>query len=222
MSQSRDPSDIEDVLAAIRRLVREDPAPAASAVSPESPGKLMLTPALRVPEAEPADDDDDADATEEPARHGSAATDVLFLHRPVWTPDGSPPREDAQDSGRDGSDGLEAEIAELEALVSMEAAAESHPDGSEGHGTGPVATPDRSARSVPDAVPPASDPDARAAASAGGATMGARLDEAALREIVSEVVRAELRGAAGERITRTLRHLVRREIQRALAERDTR
>jgi len=43
------------------------------------------------------------------------------------------------------------------------------------------------------------------------------LDEDALRDIVSEIVREELQGALGERITRNVRKLVRREINGALA-----
>jgi len=46
------------------------------------------------------------------------------------------------------------------------------------------------------------------------------LDEESLRELVSEIVRSELQGALGERITRNVRKLVRREIQRALAAQD--
>ncbi len=42
------------------------------------------------------------------------------------------------------------------------------------------------------------------------------MDEAALRDLVSEIVRTELQGALGERITRNVRKLVRREIHRAL------
>lgn len=42
------------------------------------------------------------------------------------------------------------------------------------------------------------------------------LDEASLRELVTDIVREELQGALGERITRNVRKLVRREIQRAL------
>jgi len=42
------------------------------------------------------------------------------------------------------------------------------------------------------------------------------LDEEALREMISEIVRQELQGALGERITRNVRKLVRREIHRAL------
>lgn len=43
------------------------------------------------------------------------------------------------------------------------------------------------------------------------------IDEDALRDLVSNIVRAELQGALGERITRNVRKLVRREIHRALA-----
>ncbi len=42
------------------------------------------------------------------------------------------------------------------------------------------------------------------------------LDEEALRDLVAEIVREELMGALGERITRNVRKLVRREIHRAL------
>jgi hypothetical protein len=43
------------------------------------------------------------------------------------------------------------------------------------------------------------------------------IDEEVLRDLVSDIVRAELQGALGERITRNVRKLVRREIHRALA-----
>jgi cell pole-organizing protein PopZ len=46
------------------------------------------------------------------------------------------------------------------------------------------------------------------------------LDEESLRELVADIVRAELQGALGERITRNVRKLVRREIQRALSAQD--
>lgn len=44
----------------------------------------------------------------------------------------------------------------------------------------------------------------------------ALIDEDALRDMVGEIVRQELQGALGERITRNVRKLVRREIHRAL------
>ena len=46
------------------------------------------------------------------------------------------------------------------------------------------------------------------------------LDEEMLRDMVSEIVRQELQGSLGERITRNVRKLVRREIHRALAARE--
>ncbi len=48
----------------------------------------------------------------------------------------------------------------------------------------------------------------------------AEIDEAMLREMVADIVRQELQGALGERITRNVRKLVRREIHRALAAHD--
>ncbi|MBO9431774.1 hypothetical protein [Sulfitobacter sp. R18_1] len=55
---------------------------------------------------------------------------------------------------------------------------------------------------------------------AGGAGEDQFLDEEALRDMVTEIVRAELQGALGERITRNVRKLVRREIHRALTAQD--
>lgn len=46
------------------------------------------------------------------------------------------------------------------------------------------------------------------------------LDEESLRELVADIVRQELQGALGERITRNVRKLVRREIHRALVAQD--
>jgi len=46
------------------------------------------------------------------------------------------------------------------------------------------------------------------------------LDEEALRDLIAEIVREELAGTLGERITRNVRKLVRREIMRILSARD--
>lgn len=46
------------------------------------------------------------------------------------------------------------------------------------------------------------------------------VDEAALRDLIAQIVREELRGTLGERITRNVRKLVRSEVARALASRD--
>ena len=52
------------------------------------------------------------------------------------------------------------------------------------------------------------------------ATQDVVLDEDMLRALVAEIVREELQGKLGERITRNVRKLVRREILRALASQD--
>jgi hypothetical protein len=46
------------------------------------------------------------------------------------------------------------------------------------------------------------------------------IDEDILRALVSDMVRQELQGALGERITRNVRKLVRREIHRVLMSQD--
>lgn len=46
---------------------------------------------------------------------------------------------------------------------------------------------------------------------------GSKMDEGALREMIVDVVRQELQGEMGERITRNVRKLVRREINNALS-----
>lgn len=52
-----------------------------------------------------------------------------------------------------------------------------------------------------------------------GETDGSNIfDEDMLREMVADIVRQELQGVLGERITRNVRKLVRREIQRALSD----
>ncbi len=67
------------------------------------------------------------------------------------------------------------------------------------------------ANSLPDPVPEA-EPDQSAAVT--------ELSEEALQAVVSEIVRQELQGALGERITRNVRKLVRREIHRVLMSKD--
>ena len=58
------------------------------------------------------------------------------------------------------------------------------------------------------------------AETAGDKEVLAALDEAALRDIVAKLIREELQGELGERITRNVRKLVRREILRAMASRE--
>lgn len=80
--------------------------------------------------------------------------------------------------------------------------------------------------SQPTPVPPeARPPEVPAAPIASALTTGELLadndevlvDEEMLRELVGEIVRAELQGRLGERITRNVRRMVRQEIERAIA-----
>ena len=68
------------------------------------------------------------------------------------------------------------------------------------------------------------DTDTEAAADKGDADLfvvdESVIDEETLRDMVSDIVRQELQGALGERITRNVRKLVRREINRVLASQD--
>ncbi|MEM9342201.1 MAG: hypothetical protein AAGA87_04090 [Pseudomonadota bacterium] len=62
--------------------------------------------------------------------------------------------------------------------------------------------------------------EAAAEAQANELAIGGGIDDVALREMVAEIVRSELQGELGERITRNVRKLVRREIYRAIMTRD--
>jgi len=92
----------------------------------------------------------------------------------------------------------------------------------------PAAAIEEQVRRFADSGPRAPEPAARtsdagadtAEAATGISVEDQFLDEEALRDLVTEIVRAELQGALGERITRNVRKLVRREIHRAMTAQD--
>jgi hypothetical protein len=183
----------EAVLDSIRRLLSDGQAPnrGSDNPAPAASEKLLLTPALRVEES-PA-----------PAARPRSV--------PVaWS--------------------LEDRIAELEAAVG-DRGGEWEPDGSED------ADQERPSRFLFQhrAAPQPSEPPR--AGEAGAAPKAAAEDEEedggfdifaddrlpdpdALRDLVAEIVRQELQSDLGQRVTRNIRKLVRREIRRALAARD--
>ena len=67
------------------------------------------------------------------------------------------------------------------------------------------------------AAPPVPGRSAEALESEEGDDLALPIDEAMLREIVRDVLREELQGRMGERITRNIRKLVRAEIVRVMA-----
>lgn len=73
---------------------------------------------------------------------------------------------------------------------------------------------------VEEFAPEAEEDEAEEATTINFAEEDSILDEETLRDMVSELVRAELQGELGDRITRNVRKLVRREIQRALSTRE--
>jgi hypothetical protein len=182
------------VLDSIRRLLSDGQPPNGGPDVPAPAGneKLLLTPALRVEDNPPKD-----------ARPRSVPV--------AWS--------------------LEDRIAELEAAVG-ERGEEWEPDGSEDadqERPSRFLFQHRAAQAAP--RPPRSEDSAAAPSTAsrveededGGFDIFAddRLpDPDALRDLVAEIVRAELQSDLGQRVTRNIRKLVRREIRRALAARD--
>ncbi len=75
-------------------------------------------------------------------------------------------------------------------------------------------------RGVEDLAPDPAAPDEEDGSAAEAPEPEGVIDEAALRELVAQIVREELQGKLGERITRNVRKLVRREIHRALTAQD--
>ncbi len=224
MSEVMSSSDIEDVLSSIRRLVTGDLRPRVPAAAPAIPaqdaagaasgapeqvqapaGRLLLTPALRVvPSAAPP---------APPSAPRPPIDGVLSLIGARVAP---PPT------------GFEAETGDA-----FDAAAEAGPPRPVAAATftlpNPAARPEEAAASA--------EPDPQMAATAGKspAPMAAAaaedkgededgvpepvvdIDEETLRELIRDVLREELQGPMGERITRNIRKLVRAELARAAA-----
>lgn len=149
----------------------------------------------------------------------------------------------AWDAERGHADTLEDRIAELEAAVE-DTAEDWEPDGSEDEAEAPQTVVFEHASWAPpeDDSPDAEVSDAEVISDASPEPTPFRempdepptndaifdeddsdeavIDEEALREMVSRLVREELQGTVGERITRNVRRLVRREIQRAMTLKD--
>jgi len=215
MSDPVKTEDIEDVLSSIRRLVSEEPRPRAprAAEAPSQPGKLVLTPAFRVAEEAanapaPAEEEAVSEAEVEagPAPDEGTADPVpMFVH--VAAVESVSPEAEAENQDETS---LRERVAELEAAVA-ESGGDWEPDGSE---DAPQAVPLArfTIRGEREKVVEGADFDEAAEETV--------LDEEALREMVADIVRQELQGEMGKRITSNVRKLVRQEINRALASRD--
>lgn len=225
-------AEIEDVLSSIRRLVADDaPAPMEPPATPKAEGadKLVLTPALRIQPQE--------SKAEEPAEAEAAPTDdweevtledrIAELEAAVassdeeYEPDGS--EVEASAPAMDLS-AFEDDTFELspEHAVAPESEAEAV---EEVEVEEPEVAETEAAEAVEDVVEEAEEAPAEATSETTEDNvfedeLSEVFDEEMLRDLVSEFVRKELQGELGERITRNVRKLVRREINRALAARD--
>jgi len=240
MSDPMKSADIEDVLSSIRRLVADTPD-GAQAPATAAGNRLVLTLALRVGEAEaeaaqsPAPSQQDAADT--PAQAGADGAPHDSADDDAPTPDIEPVEDTtvleweyhdsaaapAQDNAQDNTHDRAAHRVEMDANAAQDEALHAdhdaphddaaHDDAPEitapaGHGPDGQSTgPDADAADHNDQAPDALDLMAEDGV----------IDEEMLRELVADIVRQELQGALGERITRNVRKLVRREIHRALS-----
>jgi hypothetical protein len=164
--------------------------------------------------AEPTSDDGPAD-TNETAENGSAFEGIaaMFARHEAAAPDAWEPDGDDEDAFADRAsssaalDWCDTDMAD-DASVPRSSEAEPESPGAGAHGR---ARDDGHT----DEMPPDED-NAFAIENEDEAV----LDEVALRDLVAEIVREELMGTLGERITRNVRTLVRREIHRALNSQD--
>ncbi|MDD7971170.1 hypothetical protein [Roseinatronobacter alkalisoli] len=239
MTEAMSRREIEDVLSSIRRLVAQDPTRQGQSAPEQpaeaAPGKLILTSALRVPDDAPAadaetpappvtqdDTGDDALATDQAAPDAKGADQAAEPKQEV--PTEAPTaihmlramnRRDAEDraaaapladiadanpdtpAGAEPDLALEATLARLERALSQQDAGFSRSE--------PV--PLRAVQGTKDGQP---------ANDTAAVSDEAVIDEAMLYQIVADIVRQELQGELGERITRNIRKLVRAEVAREL------
>ncbi|SUZ30300.1 hypothetical protein ROE7235_00018 [Roseibaca ekhonensis] len=241
MTEAMSRHEIEDVLSSIRRLVSHDDRSAQQAPAKAEPSKLVLTSALRVDVA----DDDRVEAADQertaPPHNAAPVTDAaqapetvadaeagtqnprpeMRLAQPEFanapsraplltriaqaghlspTPVASPPVRPAAPLATDAQT---TESAPAEALT------ESITDNALDATLARL----EQALSISRTEPPQP-----AAHAQGGSDHAddAVLDESALEQLVAQIVRQELQGELGERITRNIRKLVRAEVAREL------
>ncbi|MCC5968441.1 MAG: hypothetical protein JJU15_00660 [Pararhodobacter sp.] len=244
MSDALTNREIEDVLTSIRRLVgQEGRTVDASASQPgltarPSHTRLVLTPAQRIDAPDEVVADNQTAAPPKPA---ISPTIAPATPTPAPAPD-TPPRAAPDVSALPPAPDfrrLEATIAELEAAVSASGSVFEPDEGDATAGQtsnvtalyakpsfihNPVAddraapvtapTPRADAALPPPEVEVADDDDED-----DDALFETVIDEATLRALVAQIVREELHGQLGERITHQVRKLVRSEVARALDER---
>ncbi|CUH45961.1 hypothetical protein [Ruegeria atlantica] len=236
---------VEDVLSSIKRLVGErgeqtsEPTPSIA----RKPGRLVLTDALRVGGTSSIQDGPENEAEAKEGYTVDASVKPMLL-RACDVID----REDSanKEQAKNPTNSLGAKIEALEAAIAR-TEDQWEPDGDsedEYSGTpakalefsvrkdfsdteGKKAEPNQAKAKEAVATTKATfvrDPEVIAAPlvhpveAAAEESAIAGISEDALRKMIAEVVRKELQGVLGERITRNVRKMVRRELYKALAE----
>ncbi|MCV2879910.1 hypothetical protein OE699_13750 [Sedimentimonas flavescens] len=218
MSEPGKQIEIEDVLSSIRRLLSQDnsaAAPVKAVVRPVAKPEPASEPAAELaPEPEVAaapESEGEADLLLlTPAQRIEPAPDApLVLEAPLVVP---------EDLGEELSR-LESSLAQMQAAVADKGGEFEPEEGDPFEADG-----DELAELVAgtgEAAPePHFDEEQSDSLFADEMAIASSIDEDALRDLVTEIIRQELQGALGERITRNVRKLVRREIQRVLVSRD--
>lgn len=220
MSNSANSDEIDEVMSSVRKLVTKGEGQVSRNDDDSSKAtseRLILTPALRV-------DDVDTDKSD-----SAAETDNVLTLDP---------------GNRTEVAGLEATIAELEAAVTSQPD-DWEPDDGEGFdeaawavsamaAAGEAQKSDETSDSADEPAEAAVDKSKAEDATTSDADPefsgglsdfldpSTTIDEDILRDMIVQIVREELSGDTGERITRNVRKLVRREINQILATRDIR
>ncbi len=202
----------EDVLSSIRRLVAQD-VPLPEPTKPATQEKLLLTPALRVDDAEHPPLDTEHDAMQA-AQHAACA-------RAEFAPSQTQVAGQAPEAGPAVSGAAPA----LDDPVPEDGVSDDDPAMSDAQLTTdtPYSAPSPEDRAleatlarlqaVLSGAPRAS---GSAALSGDEGPLDDVIDEGMLYQIVAHIVRQELQGELGEKITRNIRKLVRAEVAREL------
>ncbi|TQM92334.1 hypothetical protein [Roseinatronobacter monicus] len=224
MTEAMSRREIEDVLSSIRRIVSHDVHPNASQEQ-QGPAhdKLLLTSELRVDDAAPALDDaqsasEDQGFATTPAPLADTDTGPVVSQISEVTqeaPDAVPFPTPAQAPTADIEPSVDLSAAPFEEVQAVEAE-DLQSDAelqSSLEDSALEATLARLESVLANSVQPSASrtPDARADPSD-----GELIDEGVLYQIVAHIVRQELQGELGEKITRNIRKLVRSEVAREL------
>jgi hypothetical protein len=229
MSNMARSDEIDELVSSVRSLVAQKDTGAVRKMPPQD--RLILTPALRIDATQPETRENTANAEprdilvlenavagDRPSLEGTVAglEAAVTARAEDWEPDGGEAFHQATwaasafQTTQDDSQSVtlpeaeKAEDAPATEAPAMDTAAIDLPS--------------------PDTDTPAeddpSDLETRIASDLVMQHFGAQIDETALRDAVLRILREELSGDMGERITRNVRKLVRREINRVLVSRD--